>query len=113
MGHPSLRKFARYALGEISDEVELAEFEDHLLDCDECRRRALAVDLIGTAPDNEQTPMLHIAYAADPAIAGCGAPAERNVISEVRLLGMEPHLVCPRCLAIVRGRTNATSSLVN
>jgi hypothetical protein len=104
MEHPSSRVLARYALGQITDDRELSELEDHLLACDACRRRAFAVDLIGTVPpEAPEGVLLHISATQDGASkALCGEDATRNVISEILLPGLDPALVCVRCLALLR-----------
>jgi hypothetical protein len=102
-GHLSTRLLARYALGDITEDAELAALEDHLMSCDQCRRRAVAVDLIGTAPADEETISLHIAAGAgEPPVALCGDEASRNVISPELLAGMDRAVMCPRCLALVQ-----------
>jgi hypothetical protein len=100
MDHPTNRLLARYALGDITNEDELAEFEAHLLECADCSRKAMAVDLIG-AEDSDKNPTLHIAGASG---ALCGDASSRNVISEILLPGLDATLVCPQCLARLRGR---------
>jgi hypothetical protein len=99
MDHPDTRLLARYALGEITDDAELAEFEDHLLACDDCRRRALAVDLIGT-PEASTPLSLHIAGGSEAA-ALCGDTESRNIISRDLLGGLDTAVVCPKCLALL------------
>jgi hypothetical protein len=107
MDHPSTRLLARYALGEITDEAELTAFEEHLLGCEECRRKAVAVDLIGTVPlQGDEKPMLHIAGGpGETPIALCGVDGSRNVISEILLPGLDATVVCPSCLAVLQGGT--------
>ena len=104
MDHPSTRLFARYALGEITDDAELASFEDHLLGCESCRRKAVAVDLIGTATvEDGDAPPLHIAAAAgEMPVALCGQTGSRNILSEVLLPGLDASVVCSSCLAVLR-----------
>ncbi|HZT37391.1 MAG TPA: zf-HC2 domain-containing protein [Bryobacteraceae bacterium] len=101
MDHPDTRLLARYALGEITDDVELAAFEDHLLACEDCRRRAIAVDLIGTSEGNAPL-SLHIAADSGGLSALCGDTQSRNIISENLLGGLEASLVCPKCLALAK-----------
>ena len=106
MDHPGTRLLARYALGEITDEAELAAFEDHLLECDVCRRRAVAIDLIGTVPlESNGKPSLHIAAASgETPVALCGDAGSRNVISQHLLDGLDANLICPECLAVLASR---------
>ncbi len=99
MDHPDTRLLARYALGEITDDAELAEFEDHLLECEDCRRRALAVDLIGTSEGSAPL-CLHIAGSSEAA-ALCGEKESRNIISRDLLSGLDTAVICPKCLALV------------
>jgi hypothetical protein len=108
MDHPSTRLLALYALGEIKNEAELTAFEEHLLECEDCRRKAVAVDLIGTVPmDSDDKPSLHIAGAgADTPVALCGDKAARNIISEVLLPGLDTAVVCSKCFALSRQRIN-------
>jgi hypothetical protein len=95
---------ARYALGEITDDAELADFEEHLLECEDCRKKAVAVDLIGTVPrEGSEQPPLHIAArTGETPVALCGDEGSRNIISEVLLPGLDTTVVCPRCLALLR-----------
>lgn len=104
MDHPNTRTLARYALGEITDEAELDAFEEHLLECEQCRRRAVAVDLIGaTQTDAGEGLSLHIAAGGDEMpVALCGDKESRNIISEVLLPGLDPNVVCAKCLALLR-----------
>lgn len=104
MDHPNTRMLARYALGEITDEAELDAFEEHLLECEQCRRRAVAVDLIGSTPaDAGDRLSLHISAGGDETpVALCGDKESRNIISEVLLPGLDANVVCPRCLALLR-----------
>jgi hypothetical protein len=104
MDHPSTRLLARYALADITDEAELAAFEDHLMVCEECRRKAVAVDLIGTVPlkDDEQPP-LHIVGRSDgEQVALCGDVGQRNVIAEILVPGLDATVLCPDCLSLWR-----------
>jgi hypothetical protein len=105
MDHPNTRTLARYALGEITDEAELDAFEEHLLGCEQCRRRAVAVDLIGAAPTDANDQLsLHIAARGDETpVALCGDKESRNIISEVLLPGLNVNVLCPKCLALLRG----------
>jgi hypothetical protein len=101
--HPNTRLLARYALGDVTDDAELAALEDHLMSCDECRRRAVAVDLIGTAPDDGGKLTLHIAAGGgDTPVAVCGDEAIRNIISPDLLAGFDRSVICTRCLALVQ-----------
>ena len=105
MDHPDTRMLARYALGEITDEAELDDFEEHLMECESCRRRAVAVDLIGAAQgETAEQLLLHIAGAtsAETPIALCGEKESRNIISEILLPGLNANVVCPKCLALLR-----------
>ena len=113
MDHPSTRLLARYALGEITDETELAAFEDHLLECDVCRRRAMAIDLIGTVPpESDDKPSLHIATAAgEGKVALCGDQGSRNIISELLLRGLDATVICPECLALLRAGHSGNQSV--
>ena len=113
MDHPSTRLLARYALGEITDEAELAAFENHLIGCDTCRRRAVAIDLIGTVPlESNGKPSLHIAVASgEMQVALCGDAGSRNVISEPLLHGLDASVICPECLAAWRAGTGAGQSV--
>jgi hypothetical protein len=114
MDHPSTRLLARYALGEITDDTELAAFEDHLLECEECRRKAVAVDLIGTVPmEGDERPTLHIAGPGEIPLALCGDDKSRNIISEVLLSGLDATVVCPRCLALLGSGTGQKGQIVN
>ncbi|MGH9627367.1 MAG: zf-HC2 domain-containing protein [Bryobacteraceae bacterium] len=115
MDHPSTRLLARYALGEIADDAELAAFEEHLLGCEECRRKAVAVDLIGTVPmQGDDRPALHIAARpSELPVALCGIDGSRNIISEMLLPGLDASVVCPRCLALLRGGTGQKGQCVN
>jgi hypothetical protein len=101
--HPSSGLLARYALGDVSNEAELRRLEDHLLECLDCQRRAIAIDLIGTIPDEEAGGLcLHVAATSgDASVALCGADASRNVISRDLLPGLDRAVVCPKCLAAV------------
>jgi hypothetical protein len=110
MDHLSTRLLARYALGEITDDAELTAFEEHLMECESCRRRAMAVDLIGTMPDGpeegNEKPQLHIAAnGGEVPTALCGGEASRNIISEMLLPGLDATLVCSDCLARLRAGT--------
>jgi hypothetical protein len=116
MNHPSTRQFARYALGEITDESELAAFEKHLLQCKECSRKAIAIDLIGSASEEggEDKPLLHV--SANPgvgSIALCGENEPRNIVSEVLLSGLSVSMLCPGCLAVLRASNGGVSPRVN
>jgi hypothetical protein len=102
MDHPKTRDLARYALGEITDDAELALLEDHFVECEDCRRRAVAVDMIGTAPEVDEKLLLHIAARNAAEMAMCGQEGSRNLISEVLLPGLDASLVCPACLAALR-----------
>jgi hypothetical protein len=102
MDHPDARLLARYALGEITDDAELAAFEDHLLACEDCRRRAIAVDLIGTSEASAPLSLHIAADSGDPSIALCGDAQSRNIISEELLGGLDASLVCPKCLALAK-----------
>jgi len=115
MDHPTTRVLARYALGEITDETELAAFEEHLLECAECRRKAVAVDLIGTVPmEDEDKLMLHIAAGREETPAAlCGDDGSRNIISEMLLTGLDETVVCPKCLALLRSGPERTEQRVN
>jgi hypothetical protein len=101
--HPSTRLLARYALGDVTDDVELSALEDHLMSCDQCSRRAVALDLIGTAPDDDGKLSLHIAAAgADAPVALCGDDGSRNIISADLLPGLDRAVVCSKCLALAQ-----------
>jgi len=105
-----MSQLARYALGEITDDVELAAFEEHLLECEDCRKKAVAVDLIGTArKEDSDKPPLHIAArSGEMPVALCGDQGSRNIISEILLPGIDASVVCPRCLALLRLDTGET-----
>src|SRR5262245_34508402 len=115
MDHPSTRLLARYALGEITDEAELTAFEEHLLECDECRKKAVAVDLIGTVPlQGDDKPVLHIsAGSGEMPVALCGVDGSRNIISEVLLPGLDAHVVCPACLTVLKAGAGQQAQRVN
>jgi hypothetical protein len=99
MDHLDTRTLARYALAEITDDVELQALEDHLLDCEQCRRRAIAVDLIGNSPAEGSTKvMLHVPDGDTEPAPLCGADSP-HVISRALLSGLDPKIVCPDCLA--------------
>jgi hypothetical protein len=103
MDHPDTRKLARYALGDIKDDVELEALEDHLMECEQCCRRAVAVDLIGSSPaEGDPKVLLHIGTdsAAAP-VALCGADSP-HVIARALLSGLDATIVCPYCLAELR-----------
>jgi hypothetical protein len=102
--HPNTRQLARYALGEITDDAELAAFEDHLLACDTCRRRAVAIDLIGTVPEEEKDHLaLHISNGSEETLAAlCGDNGSRNIISRALLGGFKADVLCPKCLALLK-----------
>jgi len=103
MDHLSNRLLARYALGDVTDETELAACEDHLVGCEMCRRKAVAIDLIGTVPpDSDDKPSLHIAAAYGEGKALCGDEGSRNIISEALLRGIDAGVICPECLAVLR-----------
>jgi hypothetical protein len=104
MDHPPIRLLARYALADISDEDELAALEDHLMVCEECRRRALAVDSLGPfLPDSNGQAPLHIAaQSVGEQVALCGDAGRRNVISEVLVPGMDATILCADCLSLWR-----------
>jgi hypothetical protein len=109
MDHPSVRLLARYALADITDEQELADLEDHLMICEDCRRKAVAVDLIGTVPleSNEQEP-LHIAMQTiGEQVALCGNAGHRNVITDVLVPGMDAKNLCADCLSLWRSQSGA------
>src|SRR3954451_2983641 len=101
MDHPSTRMLARYALADITDEEELSAFEDHLMICEECRRKAVAVDLIGTVPpESDEQPPLHITADTDgEQVALCGDSGHRNLIAEILVPGMDATILCPECLS--------------
>jgi hypothetical protein len=101
MDHPDTRLLARYALGEITDDAELAEFEDHLLACEDCRRRALAVDLIGTSEGTAPLSLHIAANSGGVPTALCGDKESRNIISRDLLGGLDTGVVCPKCLALL------------
>jgi hypothetical protein len=115
MDHPSMRQMARYALGEITNDTELAAFEEHLLACEDCRRRAVAVDLIGTAPaEADEKPPLHIAAgSAGTSVALCGEDGSRSIISEILLPGLDAAIVCPKCLALMRAGADGKQQQIN
>jgi hypothetical protein len=110
-----MSQLARYALGEITDDTELTAFEEHLLECEDCRKKAVAVDLIGTVrKEDSDQPSLHIAArSGDMPVALCGDQGSRNIISEILLPGIDATIVCPRCLALLRDDTSETGSRVN
>jgi hypothetical protein len=113
--HPNTGLLARYALGEITDEQELADFEEHLLECAACRHRALAVDLIGTVPEAEKDKLsLHIsAGTGETPVAICGDEASRNIISRALLGGLDAALLCPKCLAAMTRADRGTAAHIN
>jgi hypothetical protein len=115
MDHPSTRLLARYALGEITDDAELDAFEEHLLSCEDCRRKAVAVDLIGTVPveGNDQLPLHIAAGSGEMPVALCGEDGSRNIISEILLPGLDASVVCPRCLALLRSGSCQKTQGVN
>ena len=115
MEHPDSRTLARYALGEITDDAELAALEDHLLVCDHCSRRAFAVDLIGSAPtEGNEAPVLHITSgSSQPPVALCGDQGSRNIISEALISGIDSTLICAECLALLRGGAGKAPQYVN
>ncbi len=49
MKHPVEDLLDEYALGRITDEVQLASIEEHLLICEGCRHAVEAVDAIRLA----------------------------------------------------------------
>ena len=110
MDHPSTRLLARYALADITDEEELANFEDHLMVCEECRRKAVAVDLIGTVPpESDEQPPLHIAARTNgEQLALCGDAGHRNVVSEILVPGLDANILCPDCLSLWRRQPGQT-----
>lgn len=94
---------ARYALAEITDEAELEALESHLMECSECRRRAVAVDLIGSSAGEESAVVLHIAADGDAGpVALCGADSP-HVISRGLLSGLDASVVCAYCRSAVQG----------
>ena len=115
MDHPDTRVLARYALGEITDDAELAAFEDHLLECPACRRRALAIDLVGTVPDEDKDKLtLHISTGSGETPAAiCGDDASRNIISRALLGGLDAAVLCPRCVALMQSGKDAATQRVN
>jgi hypothetical protein len=103
MEHPSIRLLARYALANVTDPAELEALEDHLLVCEECCRKAVAVDLIGTVPpETDEQPLLHIAAHGSEETALCGDAGQRNVISEMLIPGLADTVLCPDCLSLWR-----------
>lgn len=44
MNHPDEHLLDRYALGQITDDGQLARIEEHLLICEECQHAVLAID---------------------------------------------------------------------
>lgn len=109
MDHPSSRVLARYALGEVTDEDELASLEEHLMECEECCRRAVAVDLIGTSSEPDAQLLLHIAAInSDPPTALCGDESSRNLVSELLLSGINANLVCRKCLTLLRAGSDSS-----
>ena len=116
MDHLSTRLLARYALAEITDDAELAVIEDHLLACEDCRRMAMAVDLIGTVPkDADDRPPLHIAASGseDTPAALCGEDGARNIIAAILLPGLDAAVLCPSCLALWSGGGSRFGQQVN
>ena len=114
MDHPDTRMLARYALAEITDEVELQALEDHLMECEHCCRRALAVDLIGSSPAEGDTKvLLHVGSdsGAMPT-ALCGTNSS-HVISRALLSGLNAQIICPDCLAALQSGGGDSREFVN
>lgn len=111
MDHPSNRLLARYALAEVTNEDELTALEDHLMGCEDCRRRAVTLDSMGTnALENNDQPALHIAkQTAGEPVPLCGQAASRNVISEVLVPGMNAAALCVECLSLWRTQPGQAS----
>ena len=101
MDHPDTRLLARYALGEVTDDSELGALEDHLMECEQCRRRAVAVDLIGSTPAGRASEvLLHIASDESRPLCGVDSP---HVISTGLLSGLDANILCTSCVAAMRG----------
>ena len=105
MDHPDTRQLARYAMAEIRDEAELTALEDHLMECAECQRRALAIDMIGSLDEQaSEQQLLHIATdSSGEPVALCGDSSSRNLISPVLLPGLDATALCPACVAVHNG----------
>jgi hypothetical protein len=114
MDHPDTRMLARYALAEITDDVELEALEDHLMECEHCRRRALAVDLIGSSPEEGDVKvLLHIAAdgGAEP-VPLCGGNSP-HLISSALLSGLDATIICSYCLAELQRQRGDSPHLAN
>jgi hypothetical protein len=105
---------ARYALGEITDDAELQALEDHLIECDPCRRRAVAVDLIGSSSAEGTTKvLLHVGTDSDKGpVALCGENSP-HVISRALLSGLDATIVCPYCRAALQKQDGESRQFVN
>jgi hypothetical protein len=109
MDHPNTRLLARYALGDITDDTELQALEDHLMECDLCRRRAIAVDLIGSSPDGDTKVLLHVASEGGAAPAPLCGVDSAHVISRALLAGLDTTVLCESCLAALEEQGGGSS----
>ena len=101
-----------YAHGLITDDGELARIDDHLLECEQCQRRAMAADLLHSG--GLEALSLHIAAGGDEtSVALCGDNGARNIISKALVRGINPAVICPECLQSLHEQADQKPQRVN
>jgi uncharacterized Zn-finger protein len=114
MDHPDTRLLARYALADITDEAELEALEDHLMECEQCRKRAIAVDLIGTSdPEDDTKVLLHISTEGNEVPTPLCGTDSAHVISSGLLAGLNASIVCPYCLTALQQQGGGNRQFTN